>query len=193
MFFSFFFLFKIVQIQMSLQGESPDKIIKSIQSVKRKNNMIILSIIIGILVVIFVNTYVQINEEKDPFIVDEKKGIVLLTLQVLIMGCISIYVLYLLAYYVIMGLRFVQILSIQYPISKFRYWILSICFSTLVLLTWANTVQIYVAVPVAALFDSDICDDLFQETAETLLILGYLGPLLYGLIIIYIMNYFAEG
>ena len=192
MFFGFFFLFKIIQIQMSMQGENPAKIIESVQSVKRKSNIIIFSIIVAALIVIFVNTYVVINEETDPLIADEKKGIVLLTIQVLILGCIMTYGLYLLAYYVIMGLRFVQILSNQFPISKLRYWILSVFFSSLILVTFANTAQIYLAVPIAALLDKDICDEWFQDTAETLLIIAYLGPLLYGLIIIYIMNYFAE-
>ena len=60
------------------------------------------------------------------------------------------------------------------------------------MLTWANTVQIYLAVPIALLFENDICDEQFQDIAETLLIIAYLGPLLYGLIIVFLMNYFAS-
>ena len=107
MFFSFFFLFKVVQIQMSMQDELPSRIVASVQSVKRRNNLIIFSIIIGVLLVIFVNTYVAINEEQDPMITSEKFGIVLLTIQVLVMACIVTYAVYLVIYYIIMGYRFI--------------------------------------------------------------------------------------
>ena len=75
--------------------------------------------------------------------------------------------------------------------SMFRFWLLSLTFASLTMLTFANTVQIYLSVPIALLFEKDICDYKFQDLAETLLIIGYFGPLLYGLIIVFLMNYFA--
>ena len=101
------------------------------------------------------------------------------------------FILYLLVYYLKMGNKILNLLQRQTILSKKNYFFNFVVMQILIMLSMGNTVQIYIILPIATILHTEICSDTFQQVANTLLIYGYCGPLVYGLIIIQIMKFFA--
>jgi hypothetical protein len=188
-FYYFLLKLKTVQIQIDPRYNSPEQILDQMVKVQARSRYITLVVVGGFLAMILSTVIFSAFDLYQQRAI-QKVG-ALLNLCICLPSVVTMT--YFLWYFVKMGDDYVKILSLQYEnVSTFKYRLFMGGIAILIASGWANSVMIYIYLPIVQLVFDGTCTMDFLRTAQKLLILGWIQPTLMGIFMLIIILFFAK-